>query len=119
MLGEMTAAQLQMGVSIAGGVVTIIVVVAGLFVNAWRSGRAHEGQKAEMRAEVASIKGTVNMGFATVNARIDNLQDMTRQSLNEGTRRMERHSQNITDLRNQVGDTAEDLAQVKGQLGIS
>jgi hypothetical protein len=44
---------------------------------------------------------------------------MTRQSLNEGTRRMERHSQNITDLRNQVGDTAEDLAQVKGQLGIS
>lgn len=120
MLAELTAAQeVQLVVSIGGGVLTAVVVIAGLFINAWRSGRAHEAQKAEMRAEVASINGTMTVGFATVNGRIDHLQEITRQSLNEGTRRMERHSENITGVRKQVSDTATELAKVKGQLGIS
>jgi inorganic triphosphatase YgiF len=113
----MTAQELQLLVSIVAGAITIATVFVGLVVNAWRSGRAHEAQKAVMKAEVQNVTGKLDTGFALLNNRVDHLQALTRQSLEEGARRMQRHSATLSELKAKTDDNAEELAELRGQLG--
>lgn len=126
MLAEMTAAQvLQLTVTISTGVVSFIAIVIGWIIALRRSAAAHADQKAEMRAEVSSISVKVDAlaadtkhGFSRAEQQLTNVRDLTRQSLDEGTRRMNKQSENIRDLKLGQAAMAQDLASVKGQLGI-